>query len=255
MDIPFFLSSRSCLNCARSTTSPTIQFPGPWAERGRWRRKTWTHRRVGQKRRRKRRIAKSGRESVHTAHWFSTHPPPTAAFCQQDSISALTALLSGPHRQRPRDERGSQAEEGRERNQYVSSPWRPSTWAPRTLLTLLLLSLQIPSKTARARVPRATRRSPWKRRRAKDPNLPARRRPSRWNLSERPRQPKRWFSEPAVSLWLTSRSTKVIWGLVIPEYWKLHSLAFLCRQESRHDKEKKEKRDSSGGKEEKKQYP
>lgn len=61
----FFFLSRSCLNCFCSTTSPTIQFPGPWAERGRWRGKTWTHRRVGPKRRRKRRIAKTGRESVH----------------------------------------------------------------------------------------------------------------------------------------------------------------------------------------------
>lgn len=75
----------------------------------------------------------------------STHrtlaPPPSAAFCHQDSnICSRPASLSGPHRQRPRDERGSQAEEGRERNQYVGSPRQPSILPPRTLLTLLLLS-------------------------------------------------------------------------------------------------------------------
>lgn len=206
-------------NCARSTTSPTIQFPGPWAERGRWRRKTWTRRRVGLKRRRKRRIAKSGRGSVHAAHWWS---PPTDALWQQDSNAcSRSAPPSGPHRQRSRDECGSQAEEGRERNQYVCSlrvAVSPPAPPPPTLLTLLLLSLQTPSKTARAPVHRATLRSLWKRRRARDPNLPARRRQSRWNLSERPQQPKRSI----LSLWFSPRCTEVTQG---PQRSKDHQVS------------------------------
>lgn len=58
-----FLSC-SYINCICSTTSTTIQLPGPRAERGSWTRKTWTHHRADPKRRRKKRIAKTGKELV-----------------------------------------------------------------------------------------------------------------------------------------------------------------------------------------------
>lgn len=50
---------------------------------------------------------------------------------------------------------------------------------------------QIPPKTARARVLPATPHFQLKERRAKDPNLPVKRRLSLWNLSERPPEAKR----------------------------------------------------------------
>ena len=51
-------------NYLHSTTSTTIQLPGPRAERGSWRRKIQRTRKADPKRRRKKRIGKTGKESV-----------------------------------------------------------------------------------------------------------------------------------------------------------------------------------------------
>lgn len=119
-------------------------------------------------------------ESQYITHWLSTAvllPLPSVSKAQ---ISALAPLLFQDHTV---NEREMSVEAKRKKDENGTSTSAPNSAVslvpPRTLLNLLLLSLQTLSKTARARVPRATRRSRWKRRRARGPNLPARRRPSR----------------------------------------------------------------------------
>lgn len=110
-----------------------------------------------------------------------------------------------------------------------ATPWaRPALQGMPLNLLVSPPPLQTPSKTARAPVLRATLRCQWRRRRARGPNLPARRRPICWNPSERPRRPKRWISGSAVSPRIMSRSAEVRWGLLVPEqeHLKLHSVPF-----------------------------
>lgn len=103
-----------------STTSTTIQLPGPRAERGSWRRKIQRTRKADPKRRRKKRIGKTGKETM---------------------LSTTVRRAKNPNAERTRME-------------------------------------PIPPKTARARVLPVTPRCQLKKRRAKDPNLPVKRRAS-----------------------------------------------------------------------------
>lgn len=200
------------------------------------------------------------RKRVSVWDYQPSPPPPTPSHVgllrrrrpeRQCNTSNVRFLFPpGSFCQWARDEPRTQTEKGRKWHQYVRRLARTAHSSAhhrrRAALNCQPLFPQILSKTARALPP--TRRSQPRERRASAPNRPAKRRPRRWSPSAPPPGAKR-------SPTATACSQTVHPCCPSPLIWTPVSSLL---QESRHEKEKsekKEKRDSTGGKEEKKQYP
>lgn len=166
--------------------------------------------------------------------------------------------FSGPHHQRSWDDSGIQTQEGWEWYHQILVTYFEKIDVSTQQNALFLH--QISPKTARALVLPATRRCQPKKRRANDPNHPAKKKQSPWNPSERPLEAKRSAELTTFYhfsfLQFISGEIKAVFR--VTGHSNRPPPSPYLPQESRHDKdksEKKEKRDSSGGKEEKKQYP